>query len=161
MNQRSSQSLANLDRQLRGDPLEVLTSMFAAPGLLPAQVRLLWTMPSRVRPALSATRHGAGDLLIGLMPMQHRPLYYLVWIDARWFPDLGCANDEFHDALDQKIWPALEDEFGRRDSESNARYRWPEVDDDGCVWFLASADHVLTERKQRQLCPAFEKRSTE
>lgn len=149
---------SNLERQLLGDPLEVLTGMFAAPCLLPAQRRTLWTMPSMVRPALSATRHGAGDLLIGLMAMQHRPLYYLVWIDAGWWPDSGGAKDEFHDVLDEQIWPALEDEFGRRDSESMARYRWPEVDDDGCVWFVAAADHVLTARKRREWCPAFRER---
>ena len=150
----------NLDRQLHGDPLEVLTSMFDAPCLLPAQRRTLWTIPSMVRPALSATRHGAGDLLLGLLPMMHRPRYYLVWIDAKWFPQHGHTTDKFMDALNNKIWPSLEDEFGYRDSESNARYRWPEVDDEGgCSWFAASASDILTERQQRRMCPSFERRA--
>ena len=149
----------NVDRQLRGDPLEVLTAMFDAPCLLPAQRRTLWTMPTMVRPALSAKRHGAGDLLLGLQPMMHRPCYYLVWIDAQWFPQHGDTTDEFMDALDNKIWPSLEEEFGYRDSESNAKYRWPEVDDEGgCCWFVASASDILTERQQRRMCPSFQRR---
>jgi hypothetical protein len=139
------------------DPLEVLTAMFEAPCLLPMQVRTLWTQPCKVRPALSATRHGAGDLLIGLSPVMHRPSYYLVWIDRKWWPErYGYATDEFRDKLDD-IWLALEDEFGRRDSDDTGPYKWPEVDDDGgCSWWWADADCILTARQRKRLIPSFD-----
>lgn len=142
------------------DPLEVLTAMFEAPCLLPRQKRTLWTIPHWVRPALSATRHGAGDLLLGLLPMNHRPLYYLVWIDSNWWPtDTGC-DDELREHLDD-IWLALEDEFGRRarkdDGDFLSRYNWPEVDDgDGCCWFRAGADSILQPAARRSLIPSWE-----
>lgn len=138
------------------DPLEVLTALFEAPCLLPAQRRELWTIPCMVRPALSATRHGAGDLLLALSPMNHRPLYYLVWIDRAWWP----ANGDLDlDHLDD-IWLALEEEFGRRERKDNGdfklRYRWPEVDDgDGCCWRRAVADDILIPRMRRLLVPSW------
>lgn len=146
--------------QLCGDPLEVLTSMFDAPCLLPARKRTLWTIPSIVRPALSGKRFGAGDLLICLSPVMHRPRYYLVWIDSAWFPQFSHSTDEFRDKLDGEIWPTLEDEFGRRESDDTRAYRWPEVDDEGgCSWGIANADSVLTADQRRRLCPAFELRA--
>ena len=143
--------------QLCGDPLEVLTSMFEAPCLLPARKHTLWTIPSIVRPALSGTRFGAGDLLICLWPMMHRPRYYLVWIDSAWYPDFHRSTDEFQDKLDEDIWPTLEDEFGLRESDDTSAYRWPEVDNEvGCIWGIACAESVLTAAQRRRLCPAFE-----
>lgn len=142
------------------DPLEVLTAMFDAPCLLPAQRITMWTIPVMVRPALSAVRHGAGDLLIALYAMNHRPRYYLVWIDSAWWPE-GDDLDLNH--LDD-VWLALEDEFGRRerkdDGDFKARYRWPEADDsDGCCWSRARPDHILTPRARRRLIPAWQERN--
>lgn len=140
------------------DPLDLLTMMFDAPCLLPAQKRTLWTIPSMVRPALSGKRFGAGDLLIGLMPLMHRPLYYLVWIDAKWFDDRH-AEERFYDELDN-IWESLEDEFGPRgytDNGDRRPFRWPEVDDEGgCCWFIATADSILTPKARKRFFPEFD-----
>lgn len=90
-----------------------------------------------------------------LLPMSHRPRYYLVWVDSAWF-DGEYAKDAFRDNLDD-IWLALEDEFGCRDQYSEARYRWPQVDDlDGCCWAIADADAVLTWKKRRAWIPSFD-----
>lgn len=142
------------------DPLEVLTAMFEAPCLLPAQRIVMWTYPRMVRPALSAVRHGAGDLLLALSPMNHRPLYYLVWIDSAWWPE---GDDLDLDHLDD-IWLALEDEFGRRERKDNGDFRrnycWPEVDDsDGCCWRRARPEDVLAARARRRLIPSWQERN--
>lgn len=139
------------------DPLDVLTMMFDAPCLLPAQKRVMWTVPCMVEPALAQKRFGAGDLLIALSPIMHRPSYYLVWIDRRWYPEVGYGTDELYEALDSEIWPALEEEFGRRERDDDGPYNWPEVDDEGgCCWRYADADDILSVGLRRQWIPSFD-----
>jgi hypothetical protein len=97
-----------------------------------------------VPPALVRKKFGKADLLLGLMPIMHRPYYYLVWVDAEWFDDMCQYVDD--------IWYAIEEEFGHRESEDVAPYRWPEVDDEGgCCWFKADIDDILTPRRRARL----------
>lgn len=138
------------------DPLEVLTAMFDAPCLLPAQRVTMWTIPHMVRPALSGTRHGTGDLLLALAPIQHRPCYYLVWIDSAWWPRDGDLDLERLDEIEI----ALEDEFGRRDYDDTGRYEWPMGDfSDGVSWRRADENDILTAAARKRLIPAWEQRA--
>lgn len=125
--------------------LQSLTARFEAPCLLPAQKRVLWTQPHTVRPALVKATFGKADLLLALSPVLHRPRYYLVWIDARWYGD-----DELHRQLDA-IYDAISWEFGAREDDERP-YRWPEEDfAGGASWWVADADDVLTARRRKLL----------
>jgi hypothetical protein len=126
------------------DELRQLTSLFTPPCLLPRQKRTLWTIPHMVAPALVKRKFGKGDLLIRLYPIMHRPCYYLVWVDAEWYDDLGQYVDD--------IWFGIEEEFGCRDSDDTGPYHWPVVDDEGgCCWGKADIDDVLTPRARRKI----------
>jgi hypothetical protein len=128
----------------RTEELVKLTALFKPPCLLPRQKRTLWTKPYLVAPALVKRKFGKGDLLLGLSPIMHRPYYYLVWVDADWYEEMGDHIDD--------IWFGIEDEFGYRDSEDTAPYQWPTVDDDGgCHWWEADAGDVLTPKARKRL----------
>ena len=130
----------NLEPSLRS-----LLRPFRPPCLLPRRKRKLWSQPYMVRPALVKARFGNGKRLIGLLPIRHRPNYYLVWIDSKWDID----GDEIREALDD-IWNAIAEEFGERPHDSQT-YRWPEEDSsDGCSWFEADAFDVLPPRIRRR-----------
>lgn len=136
--------------------LRVLLRPFKPPCLLPRRKRTLWTQPYMVRPAYVKAKFGNGKRLIGLMPIMHRPNYYLVWIDSSWDID----GDVLRDKLDD-IWQAIAEEFGERPYGSDRRYRWPEEDSsDGCSWFEADAFDVLTPRQRRKYAPT-ESRNTQ
>jgi len=90
--------------------LRTLLRPFKAPCLLPRRKRTLWTQPYMVAPALVKAKFGNGKRLIALLPILHRPRYYLVWIDDQWDLENG---DDWLDQLDT-IWQAIGDEFGSR-----------------------------------------------
>lgn len=131
--------------------LRSLTKHFRPPCLLPRRKRTLWTQPYMVSPALVKKRFGNGRRLIGLLPIMHRPKYYLLWIDDRW--DINNSKD-WLDQLDL-IWDQIGEEFGQRRRDDNGdpmAYHWPEEDSEGgCAWFIANADDVLTVRQRRKL----------
>ena len=103
-----------------------------------------------VQPAYVKARFGDGKRLIGLVPIMHRPNYYLVWIDSGWDID----GDEIREALDS-IWNAIGDEFGWRPYDDQGRYRWPEEDSSGgCSWFEANDYDVLTPRQRKRYLKA-------
>lgn len=110
-----------------------------------------------VRPALCKTKVGNGKLLMAFAPINRRPAYYLIWVDSRWFKD-GELLDEHWDRKDE-IYDAIEDDFGRYDSdppedEEPEEYVWPAVDlDDGSAWWEADDIDVLTRRQQLRLLP--------
>lgn len=124
--------------------LKTILRPFRPPCLLPRQRRTLWAQPHMVAPALVKKRFGNGKRLIGLLPIMHRPKYYLVWIDDRW--DLENSQEWF-DQLDG-IWEQISNEFGSRPEADTGPYRWPEEDSrDGCSWFVADAFDVLPKRR--------------
>jgi hypothetical protein len=126
--------------------LRTLLRPFKAPCLLPRRKRTLWSQPYMVRPALVKAKFGDGKRLLGLMPIMHRPCYYLVWIDSSWDIDGGVLRDH----LDE-MWAAIAEEFGERPYEDERPYRWPEEDaSDGCSWFEADAFDVLPPRMRRR-----------
>lgn len=128
--------------------LRSLTKHFRPPCLLPRRKRTLWTQPYMVAPALVKTKFGNGKKLVGLLPILHRPSYYLVWVDDSW--DLENSGDEWLDKLDE-IWMTIGEEFGERPRDSTRAYRWPEEDSDGgCCWFTANAEDILPKRMRRR-----------
>lgn len=128
--------------------LRTLLRPFKPPCLLPRRKRTLWTQPHMVAPALVKAKFGNGKKLIGLLPIMHRPKYYLVWVDDSW--DLENSGDVWLDKLDE-VWMAISQEFGERPRDSSLPYRWPEEDSsDGCCWFEADADDVLPPRMRRR-----------
>lgn len=133
--------------------LRRLCAMFEPPCLLPRQKMVMWTMPCMVQPALVKQEFGRADLLLALSPIQHRPAYYLVWVDAQWYEDQTMA-----DHVDD-IYEAIGDEFGHwssweEDHEGDA-YQWPLEDfSQGSCWRKACADDILTARRRKLLQPA-------
>lgn len=117
--------------------------LFRPPCLLPRRKRILWTFPYMVRPAYVRQKFGDGMRLLGIMPVMHRPCYYLAWVDSRH----GINSDEFRESL-HNVVDAIGDEFGFRSHEDNRPYRWPEADfSDGYSWFEADVHDVLPPRR--------------
>lgn len=122
--------------------LRTLLSAFPPPCLLPERQVTMWTIPSMVSPALVKTEFGKADLLIALFPIQHRPSYYLVWVDAQWYEDQTMA-----DHVDD-IYEAIGDEFGHwsswEEDHEDSHYEWPLEDfSQGSSWCKATAAHIL------------------
>jgi hypothetical protein len=112
------------------------------PCLLSRRKRYLWGRAYMVRPALVKQRFGNGKRLIALIPILHRPNYYLVYVDNGW----GLSNfddDPLIDHLDD-IYEQIAHEFGQRD-EDDAEYCWPEEDFDG-----GSSWNETTEKIERK-----------
>lgn len=125
--------------------LESLTEALQPPCLLARRKRTLWTTPCMVRPALVRKKFGQGDLLLAISPIQHRPNYYLVWVDARWFEEETLA-DELDD-----IYEAIGAEFGSHSSDDGP-YQWPMEDfTEGCSWRKADVDDVQTPGQAKRL----------
>lgn len=90
-------------------------------------------------------KFGRGDLLLALYPIQHRPKYYLVWVDAKWMED-----ETLVDELDA-IYEEIGEEFGSH-SRDDGHYQWPMEDfTDGSSWHKADSDDVLTPRQTKRL----------
>lgn len=140
---------------LKPDPysqLAALTAMFSPPCLLPSQKRYLWTQPYMVRPALLRKKFGNGRHLLAITPIQHRPRYYLVWIDDKWFGGPDANEELLYENLDA-IYETIEDEFGRRNED--APFQWPEADlGDGTAWWSATADDIASHGVQKRLLAA-------
>jgi hypothetical protein len=133
--------------------LRRLLRPFRAPCLLPRQKRHLWGFPHMVRPALVKRKFGNGKRLIGLSPINHRPAYYLVWVDDRWSISNWDSGEVLADHLDE-IWETIAEEFGRRDDDDGElrRWRWPEEDSaGGCHWWEADERDIATPRVLRRL----------
>ncbi len=143
--ERNEARTANMGRKSIMDGLRALTATFAAPCLLPRQNRGLWGAKTFVRPALVAREFGKADLLLALAPIQYRPAYYLVWVDAQWL-----ADDTMIDHVDE-IYEAIAEEFGSH-REEFGRYEWPMEDfKDGSCWRKACAGDVMTVRLRRKV----------
>lgn len=97
-----------------------------------------------VRPALVRKEFGRADLLLAISPIQHRPSYYLVWVDSRWMEEQTMAEHV------DDICDAIAEEFGSR-SWDDETYKWPMEDfAQGSVWRKASADDILTVSQRRK-----------
>lgn len=110
--------------------------------------RYLWTPSDAIEfvPALCSTVFGDGRALLSFTTVNNRPAFYVVRIDSRWTID--DDRDPPEDAADVRefvddICEALEDEFGRRDPDSEETdpeileygNPWPAISDrDGCMW---------------------------
>jgi hypothetical protein len=96
-----------------------------------------------IKPEFIEGHLGAGDFLMGLTPLNTRPNYYLIRVDARWWSTDGRQNPEvFYDRLDD-IYEAIEDECGRKyfedDDGEEQTAEWPALDlDCGCSWWDAN-----------------------
>lgn len=129
--------------------LAALTSSFSPPCLLPSQRRTLWTHPYMVRPALLRKKFGKGNRLLALSPIQHRPYFYLVWIDDTWTGEPDAEDDLLRNHLDA-IYEAIEEEFGARGE--GAPFKWPEADlEGGTTWWSATDDDVMSPRTRKLL----------
>jgi hypothetical protein len=111
----------------------------------------LWGQKHMIEPAFINRALGAGDFLMGLTPLNTRPSYYLIRIDARWWNPNGQNPEEFYDRLDD-IYEAIEEECGSKDTEDDdgepITLEWPALDlDCGCSWWDAS--DMLQARKKK------------
>lgn len=113
----------------------------------------LWGQKHMIKPEFIEGHLGAGDFLMGLSPLNTRPNYYLIRIDARWWASDGRRQnpEEFYDRLDD-IYEAIENECGCKEFEDDdgetQTAEWPALDlDSGCSWWDAN-DMLPTRKKQ-------------
>ena len=78
----------------------------------------LWGDPHRITPRLANSIFGNGRRLLVLEPTNTRPNYYVVRIDSRWQLSNRGKGELLLDHLDD-IYDAIEQEFGRCESESD------------------------------------------
>lgn len=104
----------------------------------------LWGQKHMIEPVFIERHLGAGDFLMGLSPLNTRPNYYLIRIDARWWNNEGQNPEEFYDRLDD-IYEAIEEECGCRDFEDDdgneQLAEWPALNlNAGCSWWDANEE---------------------
>ena len=95
-----------------------------------------WGSKTTVTPYVCDKVFGDGRALLRLVPLNTRPCYYVVRIDSAW----SIEGDAFHDALEDGIYAAIEEQFGTahdEEDETEDGDPWPAFDDgSGCSWDL-------------------------
>jgi hypothetical protein len=97
-----------------------------------------WGRNYFITPRLVSWIHGDGKQVISFTPLNTRPNYYIVRIDSA----VELGSDSFFDEVLDKIYDAIEEEFGCSPEEHEVRGRtyrkhwpFPSLDaDSGCAW---------------------------
>ena len=96
----------------------------------------LWGQKRMIKPVFIPQALGVGDLLLAITPLNTRPNYYLIRVDARWLKK--DDTETIYDHLDD-IYDAIEDHVGPREwTDDNGKEHvegWPALDlDSGTSW---------------------------
>jgi hypothetical protein len=107
-----------------------------------------WGRDRMITPRLVDEVLGDGRQLIYVMPIMHRPNYYVARVDSNF--SLSNYSEDGPDCPSEWIedlWDLIEEQFGRR---KYANDRFPMVDEfyDGCCWGPIGLEEFL-ERKNR------------
>lgn len=123
------------------------TPMDVPPAELTTRTVTFWGTSHEITPLLVHEHFGDGQQLVGLMPLNTRPNYYVVRIDGA----MDLDSEAWRDLLDDVAF-AIEDEYGMRcrdDDEDldehgdHVLYDWPAYNgSSGVSWFpiLPAAD---------------------
>lgn len=96
----------------------------------------LWGQKHMIKPVFIDQALGKGDMLLAITPLNTRPNYYLIRIDASWLTK--DDTETIYDHLDE-IYNAIEDECGTKEFEDDDEKQqvagWPALDlDCGTSW---------------------------
>lgn len=102
-----------------------------------------WGRTYFVTPRLVNRIYGDGKKLVGIVPLNTRPNYYVVRVDSTWSPSNWDTGPTLGEHTDEMLWD-IEEQFGRAwyDDDPPQRKRgrpFPALNDEvGISWFDAS-----------------------
>ncbi len=109
-----------------------------------------WGQKRFIKPVFIRKALGDGNLLLAVTPLNTRPNYYLIRIDANWLKK--DDTETIYDHLDE-IEDAIEDEVGCRDyedDEGNERLaEWPALNTNAGISWCPSNDLIEEFRCRR------------
>ena|ERR1700722_7896139 len=115
------------------------------------QAAYLWGQKHFIKPVFIRTALGEGDLLLAVTPLNTRPNYYLIRVDASWLKK--DDTETIYDHLDE-IEETIEDQVGSRDYEDddgNERLaEWPALNIHAGVSWCPSNDLLKAFRQRRK-----------